>query len=378
MNLGTDDNLLYRIAFSMIRGCNYGTARKMLSLLADEKAFFTLSDNELHNILNVRNDIVTTEYRHKLLEKAEAELKFVRHSDIHPVFFNDPDYPRNLTNCEDGPAVLYTLGNCDLSARKILSIVGTRRATAYGIDMTQRIVAGLAAEYGDGIVIVSGLAYGIDVAAHRAALAEGVPTIAVTAHPLNTIYPAAHRSVAVEILHRNGALITEYPTSSVVHRSNFLQRNRIIAGISDATLVVESDDKGGSLVTASIANAYERDVFAVPGRTTDRYSRGANRLIATNRAVMARDADDIINAMRWERRPTEGQQGTLNLELSELQLKTIQCIRENPEFTVNEISRTLAISYSELTTVLFELEMSDLIVTIPGNRYMLTALATDV
>lgn len=376
--MSPEDKMLYRIAFSMIRGCNLGLASKMLSILESEETFFYLSDNDLRNTLNVKGSITSSSYRSELIEKAKREMDFIMRSGIKTLYFTDEVFPKRLLSCEDGPVMLYALGNANLNASKILSVVGTRRATAYGVEMTRCIVKDLADEYGDSILIVSGLAYGIDVASHRAALEAGIPTVAITAHPLNTIYPAQHRSVAVEMLKHNGGLVTEYPTCSVVHRSNFLQRNRIIAGIADATLVSESDEKGGSLVTASIAMAYNRDVFAIPGRITDTFSRGTNRLIAHNRAALVRDAGDIIDAMRWERKPREGDQATLNLELSPEQISCLECIRDNPDFTVNEISRTLGISYSALTNVLFELEMSDLIVTIPGNRYILTALASNI
>ncbi len=372
------DMHIYRLAFSMIRGCNLGTGQKILSLIGDEKSFFELSEGELRQKLNVKSNITDSDYRKGLIELASKEFDFISQAGINAIFFSEEDYPCRLMNCDDAPVVIYTLGSADLNASKIISIVGTRNATAYGRDMTQRIVSDLASAYGKDVLIVSGLAYGIDVAAHRAALSSNIPTLAVTAHPLNTIYPAEHRSVAIEMIQRGGGLLTEYTSSNVVHRGNFLQRNRIIAGLADATLVVESDMKGGSLVTASIAGAYDRDVFAVPGRTTDRYSRGTNKLIAGNKAVMVRDVDDIIDAMRWERKAQEGEQARLALDLSSEQVNVITYLREHPNDSVNELSRGLGVSFSTLTTILFELEMSDLIVSIPGNRYTITSLAADI
>lgn len=368
---------VFRLAFSMIRGINIGLAEKILSFLPDIEAFFTLSDDELHRLLNVRTSIVDSAYRRQLIDAAAKEYEFISKSAICPLFFSDDNFPKRLLNCEDAPVLLYTMGDANLNASKIVSIVGTRRATSYGQDMAHRIVSGLANEYGSEIIIVSGLAYGIDVAAHRAALECHIPTVSVMGHPLNTIYPADHRNVAIDIIRSGGALISEYPSSSAIHKGNFLQRNRIVAGLSDATLIVESDDKGGSMVTANIASAYNRDVFAVPGRASDRYSRGTNRLIYNNKAVLTRDADDIIEAMRWERKPAEGQQSALMLELSPEQSKTIDVLRQHPDYTVNELTRALGVSFASMTNILFELEMSDLIVSVPGNRYALTSLAND-
>ena len=377
MAASVGDNMIYRLAFSMIRGNNLGLGNKILSYIGSEEAFFKKSESELQALLNVKSSVVNMSYRRSLLELAAKEYEFITNSGIKALFFNDEAYPCRLKNCEDGPSAIYVMGEANLSAPKILSVVGTRRATSYGVDMAKRIVADLASEYGKDIIIVSGLAYGIDVAGHLAALSSGIPTVAVTGHPLNTIYPADHRNIAIDIIRNGGALVSEYPSSSVVHKGNFLQRNRIVAGIADATLIVESDEKGGAMVTASIAGAYDRDVFAVPGRTVDKYSRGTNRLIAENRAVLVRDAGDIIDAMRWGRKPKEGEQKVMTLDLSAEQLNALIYIREHPQDSVNEISRGLGISYSALTGVLFELEMSDLIVSIPGNRYALTSLASE-
>ena len=272
--------------------------------------------------------------------------------------------------------VLYRLGKCDLNAKHVVSVVGTRRATAYGLRFTADLIAGLASRL-DGLIVVSGLAYGIDVAAHRAALQADVPTVAVVAHGLRTLYPADHRDVARRIIDSGGAIVTEYVSDASVHRGNFLARNRIVAGLADALVLVESDARGGAMVTASIASAYNRDVFALPGRVTDRYSRGANALIQANKAVMLRDADDLIDAMNWQTKPQPGSQGTLDFahdtepELSPEMEVIVEYMRKNPTATINDIASGLAIPYRLLSARMTEMEMDDIVTALPGGIYQL-------
>jgi len=373
------DILTRRIAFAMVRGQNLTTAQHMLELMnGDVSTFFEVSDDLLRRRFNIKSSIVDKAYRRSLIDDAFEELSFVKKNGIDTIFFNDSNYPLRLAQCSDGPAILYKLGNVNLDAKKVVAVVGTRHATAYGVDMATRLVSDLAQEYGSELLIVSGLAYGIDVAAHRAALANGVPTLAVAANPLNTIYPAEHRSVAVEMIKNNGGIITEYGVTQSVHKGNFLARNRIIAGLSDCTIVVESDRKGGAMSTARIAAAYDREVFAVPGRCSDRFSRGCNFLIASQGAQLVDSADTLIDVMRWPRKPKEGSQPSLTNLLSDDQLRVLRHLRDNPDHTVNEVVVNLGIPYPELSTILFELEMSDLIVSIPGARYAVTSLAADI
>ncbi|MDE5555469.1 MAG: DNA-processing protein DprA [Muribaculaceae bacterium] len=253
-----------------------------------------------------------------------------------------------------------------------MAIVGTRHATPYGLDFVNHFVAELA-ERLDNLIVVSGLAYGIDVAAHRAALDNNVPTVAVVAHGLNTIYPADHRSTAAKIVNSGGAIVTEYTSDATIHRSNFLARNRIVAGLSDAVIVVESDIKGGALATARIAAAYNREVFAVPGRTTDTYSRGCNDLIASQSASIIRSADDLIETLNWTSRPKEFTQHELAFDMTPEQKSIADYITSHPDHTVNDICIGLGIPFSQLSAMLFEMEMSDMLITLPGGRYAVTA-----
>lgn len=358
----------YRLAFAMLRGLNRATASSLLAKVGTEENFFTADEASLRALTLLNSDILTRAYRDGILETARRENAFISGSDITVRYFNDDTYPHRLAQCDDAPAALFTLGGCDLDAAHIISVVGTRHATVYGTETASRIVAELAEKIDD-LVVVSGLAYGIDIAAHRAALQAGVPTVAVLAHPLNTIYPPEHRSIAARMASGSGALITEYTTDRKIHRGNFLARNRIIASLADATIVVESDNRGGAMSTARMALAYNREVFAVPGRIGDKYSRGCNSLIASDTAHIYTTADDLIDILGWTRRETQGQQKTLALELTEDQQQLLALISQHPEYTVNDIIVALGKPYSALTDLLFQLEMADLIVAVPGGRY---------
>lgn len=369
MNPSYYDKEDYQLAFSMIPGLNLTTARQLAIKCAGEENFFHATTGALQALTATPGKHFTQEAREKYLFQAIKERGFVECNHISCLYYADEEhYPHRLAECSDGPVMLYKYGPCELDNVRTLAIVGTRRATAYGIEFTRRLVADLAAAI-DNLVIISGLAYGIDVTAHKAALDEGIPTVAVLGQPLNDIYPAEHRGIASKMVKAGGALVTEYATCMPTHRGNFLARNRIIAGLSDAVLVVESSIKGGAMVTARIGAAYNREVFAVPGRVNDEHSAGCNRLIATNGAQLITCADDLIECMGWTRRKVVGQQKSLPLDISEEKREILQLIREHPEYTVNDLSIKSGKPYSALVDLLFQLEMSDLIISIPGGRY---------
>ena len=256
---------------------------------------------------------------------------------------------------------------CISDSAHTVGIVGTRHATHYGIDFTRRLVADLARMI-PGVCIVSGLAYGIDVTAHQAALDASAPTVGVLAHGLNMIYPAEHRSVAAKMVERGGALVTEYPSSSKIYKQNFLKRNRIVAALSDALVVVESDYRGGSLSTARIASLYNRDVFALPGRITDTYSRGTNSLIANSTAAVITSAEDLVKQMGWAASVAPEQPRLFTPLAPELQ-QLLDYIAANPQATANDLCVRLGISYATLSDRLFRLEMEEAITTLPGGRF---------
>lgn len=362
-----NDNLKYQIAFSMLKGVNGNTARTLLHRVGSVRAFFELKPNELALLTGANSDIFDHEYRQKLLAEAEREANFVEVNKIRHSFITDSDYPRRLENCDDCPSMTYSLGRYDFDSPHTVGIVGTRHATPYGIDFTRRLVADLA-KMMPGICIISGLAYGIDVTSHQAALEAGTPTVGVLAHGLNTIYPAEHRSVAAKMVERGGGLITEYPSSAKIYKQSFLKRNRIVAALSDALVVVESDFRGGSISTARIASMYNREVFALPGRVTDTYSRGTNSLIASNTAAIITSAEDLIKQMGWQPAAPPEPPRLFPALAPELQ-QLFDYISSHPEVTVNDLCVRLGISYATLSDRLFRLELEEVIVTLPGGRF---------
>ncbi len=362
------DHLQQAIAISHAKGMHAHTLREILERVGTLDVFFSLSQAELNRLVGVSSDIFSDSYREALLSEAEKEAEFVRRSHIDTFFIGDENYPRRLVDCEDAPLLLYRVGSCDLDMAHTVGIVGTRSASSYGIGFTTNLVEELAKKV-DNLVIISGLAYGVDVAAHMASLAQGVPTIGVLAHGLNTIYPADHRSVAAKMASSGGALVTEYCSNSRIHRSNFLARNRIVAGLCDALVIVESDYKGGSMSTARISMNYNREVFALPGRVNDPKSRGTNHLIANHTASLITCADDLIEQMGWENRPIEENESPqLFRAFTKEEQELIDFITAHPEASINDLCVKLSKSYSIVSDMLFKLELDDFITMLPGGR----------
>jgi len=290
---------------------------------------------------------------------------------VRVLFFTDVDYPQRLNRDEtqDCPVVLYVLGSADLNAERTLAVVGTRHATPQGCDVTDSFVGQLKPL---ATPVVSGLAYGIDTAAHKAALSHGLPTVAVLGHGLDRIYPAPNRSLAAKIIDSGGALVTEYPMGTAISARNFPARNRIIAALADATLVVEASEKGGALITAAIAGGYHREVFAVPGRITDTYSRGTNSLIATQRAQMARTVADIADYMGWPYADTDstlGSQTSLFPTLTADEQHLYELFKKHQHLTLDEIVALSGMPLSRVAGTLFNLEMQKLLRALPGHCY---------
>ena len=308
------------------------------------------------------------------LRKAEKELEFITKNNIQVLYYTSPDYPERLRHCEDAPSVLFYIGNANLNRSKIISIVGTRKATQYGKDICNSFIADLKRYYSD-ILVVSGLAYGIDIYAHKASLTNNMDTVGVLAHGLDRIYPATHRDIAKKMI-RQGGLLTEYISGTTPERINFIRRNRIVAGISDCTIVVESASHGGALITADIASSYHRDVFAFPGRVYDEYSEGCNNLIKNQKAVVIQNAEDLINAMIWDNPllgEKEHQDNQLELfpELSPEQMNIVDILRQENDLQINQIIVRTNMNYSKVSAMLFELEMQGIINVLGGARYHL-------
>lgn len=368
------NQLEYKIAFASLRGMGYDLAQKILNIIPTEKDFFEISEKELQNLLQTKVKITEMSYRKKQLEKAQKEVDFILKNNINITYFTEDCYPTRLRHAQDSPIILFSKGNCNLNSAKIISIVGTRHATAYGKLFCENLIEELKI-LTDNFIIVSGLAYGIDIYAHRAALKNRIPTVAVLAHGLNTIYPSTHRHDAIEMINNGGMLVTDYQSSDNIHPGNFVARNRIIAGLADCTIVVESAEKGGSLITAGIASSYNRDVFALPGRANDTYSKGCNKLIRNNVASLITSAEDLISAMRWERMTSnvDAKQMKMFIDILPEELPIVNYLQENNETHINTLCNSLNIPMSQLMSMLIELEFKGVVISLPGAKYGLLA-----
>lgn len=360
--------ITYRIAFANLQGMGIDLAHKLLDVVGSEEQFFAMSEKQLRALTHGRSKIYRDDYRREVLQRAATEEAFVREHGIATTYFTDDAYPHRLLEAPDAPAMVYTLGQCDLESKHVISVVGTRHATQYGIRFCDTFIGELAQRVPD-LVVVSGLAYGIDIAAHRAALKHGVPTAAVLPRGLNHIYPAAHRNDAIAIAKHGGMLLTDYTSQDEVQKSNFLARNRIVAALSDCTVIVESAGAGGALVTASLAMSYNRDVMAVPGRCGDEFSTGCNKLIATNKAALITSADDLIAAMRWEAAKPAPQQLELFPTLTKEEQAVVDAIRNHGEIHLNTLADELQQPVYKLMSTLVELDCKRIITTLPGCRY---------
>lgn len=363
--------LVYRMAFAQLRGVTPALADEMISRIGSEQQFFEMSRRQLGAVMGHDNRLFVDDYRAALLSDAKAEAEFVDRNHIRALYYTDPDYPVRLRQIVDAPLLIYTLGHADLDRGHFISIVGTRHATPYGIDFVNRLVADLSSRLEEPLTVVSGLAFGIDAAAHSASLKNKVPTVGVLAHGLNTIYPAQHRSMAAEIIRSGGALVTEYPSSARIHKGNFLARNRIVAALADCVIVAESAERGGALVTARLASGYSRDVFALPGRTSDPYSAGCNRLIAADSAALITDASDLISRMMWNEKPQQPAQPALFRELTPAEQSVIDVLTELGEASLNRLATASGVSIGLLMSMLVDMEFRGLILSFPGGKYRL-------
>lgn len=309
------------------------------------------------------------------LHRAAAEMEFIEKNGVRALTMNDADYPRRLRECPDAPIILYYKGTADLNTLRVINIVGTRQCTTYGQDIIRRFVSDLRRLCPD-VLIVSGLAYGVDIHAHRNALEQGFETVGVLAHGLDQIYPPRHRDTAAEMT-RHGGLLTEYMSQTQALPNNFRQRNRIVAGMSDATILVESAYKGGGLITCRVAQEYGRDVFAFPGAVGMPFSEGCNRMIQNNTAALITSAQDLVDAMGWES-PLQtsskgGKEGELFPELTAEEERIVEVLRKTNDLQQNLISVKTNIPVGQLTTMLFQLEMKGVIKALAGGTFHLVS-----
>lgn len=363
---------IYQIALTMINGVGDILARHLLEHFSDAESVFREKLQHLEKVHGIGRILAGEIKKPEVLKRAEKELSFVEKNNISYYFLPDEKYPRRLRECPDAPVLFYYKGNANLNAQRIISIVGTRKATAYGRSLTERLIHGLAGLFPD-TLILSGLAYGIDVQAHRSALKEQLPTVAVLAHGLDRIYPSAHRAVAVEML-EHGGLLTDFPSETNPDKQNFLKRNRIVAGLSDATVVVESGEWGGSLVTADIAFSYSREVFTFPGRVDDLSSAGCNQLIKKNKAGLITSSADLVEALGWGDRVKRSNniiQTNIIFPENSAHKMIVDTLREHEEIHINQLAARLDMPVSRLSALLFEMEMDQIITSHPGNIYKL-------
>lgn len=369
----SSDKLLYQLALTLIKGVGDITARNLLQALGDEEAIFKANRKTLLGIRGLSTKVVDEISKPEVLKRAEAELHFIEKNNITTYFITDKDYPHRLKECVDAPILLYFKGETNLNTHRIVSIVGTRNSTPYGNDFCKSFLSQLAAVLPD-TLIVSGLAYGIDINAHRAALDNSLPTVGVLAHGLDRIYPAVHRQTAVEMI-SSGGLLCDFPSNTEPDKFNFVRRNRIVAGMADAVIVVESDDKGGSLITAEIANSYCKDVFAVPGRLTDKYSQGCNKLIAQHKADLFQSFDYFIEQMGWsndtQQKKKAPKQKELFVTLNEEQQLIADTLSRYESLHVDQLAAQSGIPIYQLFTILLDLEMKGVIRNLPGNLFQL-------
>jgi len=362
-------NLFNLIALSRVNGLGTVNIKRMLNYFGDLNAILTAKQQTLQKVEGI--GAITAKKIISGIEEgkktAEKELKFIEKYNINFVCITDKDYPVLLQQCEDAPLFLFYKGQINFN-RKYISIVGTRKNTRYGKTNCETLISDLK-ENGHNPVIVSGLAYGTDICAHKSALKNELKTIAVLGHGLDRIYPSQHTKTAKEII-ENGALLTEFLSGTNPDRQNFVRRNRIIAGISECTVVVESGEKGGSLITADIANSYNRDVFAFPGNTNSSQSKGCNKLIKTHKASLIENVADIEYVMGWNPNNKNKQLSLeIPVDLNEEESKIYNIIKSEQSINIDVLSRKSGMIISELSIILFNLELNGFIKSYPGNLY---------
>lgn len=357
---------LYEIALTLVPGIGVVNGKKLVAYCGGAEAVFCEKKKALTQISGISENTIKSLVSQDVIRQAEAEMLFVEKHGIKPLFYLDHDYPKRLKHCHDSPMMLYYKGNADLNAAKTVGVVGTRNITDYGRYAAEKIIEDLSS---DNVLIISGLAHGVDSVAHRAALKYNLATVGVLGHGMQTIYPAENRNLSIKMLEKGGVL-TEFVSGTKPDRENFPMRNRIVAGMVDCLIVVESALKGGAMITADIANSYDREVFAVPGRIGDMYSEGCNRLIKTNKANLLTCADDIRYVMRWDvETKVVAKQMRLFRDFSEEEKKVMDIFVEKSIVHLDDIIVGTDLSPSKIASVLLSLEFDGVLTALPGKRY---------
>lgn len=363
------EDLIYKLALTLIPGVGSVNGKSLVAYCGGVKAVFMEKKRALLKIPGIGEQTINAIANHNVFGRAEEELAFIEKNKIAPLFYLDKEYPIRLKQCHDSPLMLYYKGTSELNSPRVVAMVGTRKATEYGRDMCRKIIEGLVEQ---NVLIVSGLAYGIDTWSHKAALDNKLETIGVLGHGLDRIYPFANRALA-EKMTESGGLLCEYMSNTMPDRENFPMRNRIIAGISDAVIVVEAGASGGALITAEIANSYNRDVFAVPGRIGDPHSEGCNKLIKINKAALIQSAKDICYLLNWndEKENKKSVQRQLFLDLSPDEELIVSTLREKGDMEIDTLLLETLLMPAKAASVLLNLEFEGVIRCLPGKVYRL-------
>lgn len=362
-----NDFLLYEVALTLIPGIGDVNAKKLVAYCGGAEAVFREKKKNLLHIPGIGERTVNSIVSQNVLSRAERELSFAEKNDIRVLYYLNSDYPKRLQHCYDSPVIIYCKGDADLNVDKVIGVVGTRNVTEYGKYLTDKIIEELS---GDGVLVVSGLAYGVDTCAHKAALDHGLKTVAVLAHGFQTIYPSVNANLASKIILRGGSLLTENISGVEPDRENFPKRNRIVAGMIDCLIVVESASKGGALITADIANSYDRDVFAFPGRKGDVFSEGCNNIIKNNKASLLVDADDIRYVMRWDANSKmQAKQLKMFREFTDDEKLILDLFENNEMINLDDVIIETRLSPSKIASILLSLEFDGVVKALPGKRY---------
>jgi len=362
----TDQELFNLLALLKVDGVGDIMGKKLLNSFGDASAIFKAKNSQLAGVDGIGSVLLKNLKDKSVFEKADKELSFIKKNNIEVSFFQDENYPERLKHCFDAPILIFTAGNLNFKNKKIISIVGTRQITSYGTDFCKNLIEDLAPL---DPVIVSGFAYGVDIVAHQTAMDFNLQTVGVLAHGLNQIYPRTHKKYMAR-MEENGGFITEFWSDSNPDKEKFVRRNRIVAGMAEATIVIESADKGGSLITANMANDYNRDVFAVPGRVTDKYSQGCNNLIKTQKANVLTSAADLIYMLNWDiKENPKTIQKQLFVELGTEEQKIYDFLQKNGKELLDIIAIECDIPIFKLSGILIGMELKGVIRPLPGKLF---------
>ena len=361
------ENLFYHLALTLIPGIGPVNAKSLISYCGSVDRIFKTKKQVLMKVPGIGENTAAAIVHHDVFERAETEMKFIEEKNIRVLSYWDDDYPFRLKACVDAPILLYFAGNSDLNSERVMGIVGTRNASDYGKQIVEELIETIKEEQ---ILIVSGLAYGIDVAAHKACLKKNIPTVGVVGHGLDRIYPYAHKEVAKKMI-QHGGLLTEFMSETLPDKQNFPKRNRIVAGMIDVLVVVETAVDGGALITAMLADGYNKDVVAYPGNVNHKYSQGCHQLIKTNRAALVENGNDILEFLNWTKKEIKAKpQRELFIELSEEEKRIYDALREN-ELGIDELTLLVQLQPSIIAGSLLNLEFQGLVISLPGKRYKL-------